>query len=102
MNFYCTVVPGYAAIVALITDLLRGKSKDIMWGNAQETAFLMITICLTLGKTPILGHYDPYRPVLVETDASDLAIAGILSQQFEDLKLHPVSCIFVRGSLLAV
>jgi len=47
----------------------------------------------TSGKTPILRHYDSNRPALVETDASDFAIAGILSQKFEDSKLHPVSLI---------
>jgi len=44
-------------------------------------------------KTPILRHYDPNHPALVEMDASEFAIAGILSQKFEDGKLHPVSFI---------
>jgi hypothetical protein len=79
--------------VAPITDLLRGKGKDITWEQAQEAAFLKITISLTSGKTPILRHYDPNRPVLVNTDASDFAIAAILFQKFEDGKLHPVSFI---------
>jgi hypothetical protein len=92
-NFYRRFVPGYAAIVAPITDLLRGKSKDIQWLEAKEAAFLKITILFTSGKTPILRHYDPNRPALVEIDASDFAIAGILSQTFQDGKLHPVSFI---------
>jgi hypothetical protein len=33
-NFYRRFVPGYAAIVAPITDLLRGKSKEIQWLEA--------------------------------------------------------------------
>jgi len=92
-NFYRRFVPSYAAIVAPITDLLRGKTKDIHWQEAQEAAFLKITILFTSGKTPILQHYDPNCPALVETDASDFAIAAILSQKFEDGKLHPVSFI---------
>jgi len=60
------------------------------WGEAQEAAFLKIVILFTSGKTPILNHYDPDRPALLETDASDCAIAGILSQKFEDGKIHPV------------
>jgi len=52
-----------------------------------------MTILFTSGKTPYLGNYDPNRPALVETDASDFAIAAILSQMFEDAKLHPVSFI---------
>jgi len=38
----------------------------------------------------MLKHYNPDRPVLLETDASDFAIAGILSRKFEDIKIHPV------------
>jgi hypothetical protein len=83
-TFYRRFVPGYAAIVAPITDLLRGKSKNIKWAEAQEAAFLKITILRVSSKTPILRHYDPNRPALVETDASDFAIAGILSQKFQD------------------
>jgi hypothetical protein len=92
-NFYRRLVPGYAAIVVPITDLLRGKTKDINWADAQEAAFLKIPILFTSGKTPILRHYDPNRPALVETDASDFVIAGILSQKFDDGKLHPVNFI---------
>jgi len=47
----------------------------------------------TSRKRPIPRHYDPNRPALVETDASDFAIAGILSQKFNDGRLHPVSFI---------
>jgi len=92
-NFYRRFVPSYAAIVAPITDLLRRKTKHINWGEAQEAAVLKITILFTSGKSPILRHYDPNQPALVETEVSDFAIAGVLSQKFEDGKLHPVNCI---------
>jgi hypothetical protein len=92
-NFYQRFISLYAAIVAPITDLLRGKSKEIVWGDPQEAAFLKIMILSTSGKTPILWHYDPSRLALVETDASDFALAGILSQKFEDGKLHPLSFV---------
>jgi len=92
-NFYRRFVPGYAAIVSPITNLLRGFNRVIIWGETQEAAFLKITILVTSGKTPILRHYDPDRPALVERDVSDFAIAGILSPKFEDRKLHPLSFI---------
>jgi hypothetical protein len=37
-----------------------------------------------------LRHYDPDRPELIETDASDFTIAAVLSQKFEDGHLHHV------------
>ena len=29
---------------------------------------------------PILAHFDPAKPVIIETDASDFAIGAVLSQ----------------------
>jgi len=92
-NFYRRFIAGYAGIVSPITDLLRGPQKTIDWGKAQEAAFLKIVILFTSGKTLILRHYDPNRPALVETNASDFAIAGILSQKFEDGKLRPIDFV---------
>jgi len=88
-NFYRRFIHNFSAIVSPIADLL---SQDVKfeWGDAQEAAFLKITVLFTSGKTPILRHYDPDRPALLETDASDFAIAGISSQKFEDGKIHPV------------
>jgi len=88
-NFYRRFIHNFSAIISPITDLLRQEVK-FQWGESQEAAFLKITILFTSGKTPILRHYDPDRPALLETDASDFAIAGILSQKFEDGKIHPV------------
>ena len=90
-NFYRRFVPGYAEIVSPITDVLRRLKTTIEWGKSQEAAVLKIVVHFTSGKAPILRHYDPNRPALVETDALDFAIAGILSRKFEDRKLHPAS-----------
>jgi len=88
-NFYRRFSHNCSALVSPITDLLRQDFK-FQWGEAQEAAFLKVVILFTSGKTPILKHYDPDRPALLETDASDFAIACILSQKFEDGKIHPV------------
>lgn len=52
-------------------------------------AFLKITIVFTSGNPLILRHYDPDRATLLEIDAFDFTIAGILSQKFEDSKIYP-------------
>src|SRR5207344_467622 len=41
-------------------------------------------------SAPILVHYDPELPIVVECDASDFAIGTILSQKVND-KWHPVA-----------
>jgi hypothetical protein len=63
---------------------------DFQWEDVQEAAFLKITILFTSGNTPILRHYAAEGPALLETDASDFAIVGLISQKFEDGKIHPV------------
>ena len=88
-NFCGRFIHNFLAVVSPITVLLR-QDTEFEWGEAQEATFLELTILFTSGQTPILKHYDPDRPALVETDASDFAIAGILSQKFEDGKIHPV------------
>jgi len=92
-NFYRRFISNYAQIVAPISDLLKGDGKNFVFGEAQEAAFLKITILFTSGATPIMRHFDQDRPAMIETDASDFAIGAILSQKFEDGKIHPVSFI---------
>ena len=40
---------------------------------------------------PILLHFDPQLPCIIETDASDFAIGAVLSQLSADRRLHPVA-----------
>jgi len=88
-NFYRRFIHNFSGIVSPNTDLFR-QEVDIVWGEAQEAAFLKITVLFISGKTPILRHYDPERPALLESDASDFAVAGIISQKIEDGKVHRV------------
>ena len=41
--------------------------------------------------TPILSHWIPDAPLVVETDALDYALAAILSTYTEDGELHPIT-----------
>ena len=41
--------------------------------------------------TLILLHWIPDAPLVVETDASDYALAAILSMYTEDSELHPIA-----------
>jgi hypothetical protein len=42
-------------------------------------------------EAPILVHFHPEKPTVVETDASDFALGAVLSQVQETSKLHPVA-----------
>jgi len=86
-NFYWRFIHNYSAIVSPITDLLQQQMK-IDRGEDQEAAFFKIRTLFTSSKTLIVRHYDPDRPVLLESDASQFAIAAIVSQKFEDGNIH--------------
>ena len=89
-NFYRRFVNGYSKIVAPLTDLLK-KGVKFVWSEAQSKALSSLKEAFT--TAPILRHFDRSKPAIVETDASDEAFGGALSQVGEDGLLHP--CAFV-------
>ena len=60
------------------------KSGDFSkaWGSLQHQAFL--NLLGTFQTAPLLRHYNPDLPIRLETDASDVALGGVLSQLQED------------------
>jgi hypothetical protein len=42
-------------------------------------------------SAPILRHFDPEMKIVVEIDASNLVVAGVLSQYGDDDILYPVA-----------
>jgi hypothetical protein len=65
---------------------MKGSPKDWIWMDAMTKSFEKLKHCFT--TVPILTHFDPHRECIVETDASDFALGGTLSQTAEDKKLH--------------
>jgi hypothetical protein len=66
-----------------ITQLLMGmkngrKTGLFKWPVTAEKAFQ--SLCGTFAKAPMLEHFNPELCIQVETDASQFAVAGILSQ----------------------
>ena len=87
-NFYRRFIFGFASIAHSLHLLLRGmkngrKAGNIghEWQEPQQEAFERLITAFT--TAPILRHYDPKLLSRVEADASDFALAAIISQ------LHP-------------
>jgi len=87
-NFYRRFIHNYSDIVVPLTRLTR---KDKKWDfsdvchkafNDLKSAFL---------SAPVLTHWIPDSPIIVETDASDYAIAAILSIILPNGEIHPVA-----------
>jgi len=78
---------GFSGIARPSHELLRGMRKGKKpgcihtdWQEPQKASYQALIAAFV--STPVLRHYDPSRPLRLETDASDKALAGILLQLF--------------------
>ena len=97
-NYYRRFIQDYARQAKPLTDLTKGestkgtkgepsKSKSqakvpFSWGQQQQEAFEDRKRAFQ--EAPIVVQFDPNRPTLLETDASNQAISGVLSQAHSD------------------
>jgi hypothetical protein len=88
-NFYRRFILGYSSIVKPLTNLTR---KEVSFEMTSECVAAFERLKSAFTSAPILAHFQPELVTVVETDASDYAIAAILSQESpEDGRLHPVA-----------
>ncbi|MBW0463136.1 hypothetical protein O181_002851 [Austropuccinia psidii MF-1] len=86
-NFYCSFIKNYSKNVSVLTSHLRNDSPFIF----NEEALGQFEIHKAAFTTsPILSHFNPSLPTIVETDASDYASGAVLSQVNESGK-HPIA-----------
>jgi len=85
-NFYRRFIKDYSKIRTPLSILTR-KEKVWEWGDKQQEAFETLKEAMTM--EPILQHFDPERPITIETDTSDYVIGAICSQPDEKGILHP-------------
>jgi transposase InsO family protein len=78
VNFGGRFIKNLAEMMEPLARLKR-KNCDFVWTNVQETAFNKIKAALT--KSSMLATYDPNKPLELESDASQVAIGGVLSQE---------------------
>ncbi|SPC65346.1 uncharacterized protein UHOD_11060 [Ustilago sp. UG-2017b] len=90
-NFYRKFIPQYSRTAYPLTQLLRkeAQSAPFAWNNEAQHAFEQLRSAF--GTDTILHHFDPTRPIIVETDASDFAVAAVLSQSFDQGTRHPIA-----------
>ena len=85
-NFYQRFIEDYSKIMVPLMKLTL-KNEPFEWTNTTQEAFEELPSRFL--QAPILLHLDFKRPFIIETDASDTAIGGILLQHREDGHLHP-------------
>lgn len=87
-NFYRRFIWNYSDITIPLTRLTRSNVRWV-WSAECQTAFDTLKRAFT--EAPVLHHWVPGRQITVETDASDYAIASILSILGDDGEIHPVA-----------
>jgi hypothetical protein len=86
-NFYRRFVHDFSKITTPLTKLTR-KETPFKWTEDAQNAFDKLKQALI--SQPILQHFDPNRPITLETDASDHAIGVVCSQPDNLGILHPL------------
>ena len=88
-NFYHRFIDNYSRITKVLTKLLW-KDTEWIWTMAHWDAFELLKEAFT--KAPVLAHFNPEIPIILECNASNWAIAGILSQLNPSTgEIHPVA-----------
>ena len=80
-NYYREFIKGYAYKVYPMQQLMRHKGKKFTWNNAAEESFQRIK--KELCEAPVLGMPTQKGMYALDTDASVVAISGILHQEQE-------------------
>jgi hypothetical protein len=83
-------------IVVLLTNLTK-KDQVFEWTAKAKEAFQELKT--RFSTEPILVIFDPSKPSIVETDASDKAIRAYLSQANEKGKLRLVAYLSRKFTL---
>ncbi|KAH9263091.1 hypothetical protein BASA83_013591 [Batrachochytrium salamandrivorans] len=87
-NFYRALVSGYSDITCHLTKLLK-KDVPFSWGPEQEASFRKLKDAFA--QPGFLAHPNDEQPFILETDASDFAISGVLHQHDQSNTLRPVA-----------
>jgi hypothetical protein len=87
-NFYKRYIYNYSDIVVPLTRLTR---KNIPWNFNESCKLAFLTLKQAFISALVLTHYKPGCLLVIETDASDYALAAILSQVESNREIHLVT-----------
>jgi hypothetical protein len=87
-NSYRHFINSYSEITV---PLMRLTRKGIPWNFSEEYHESFNKLKAAFTTAPVLMHWVPNQPLLVETDASDYALVAILSTFTPDGELHPIA-----------
>ena len=74
-----------------MVPLTRLTRKGVPWTFSDDCRRAFTCLKEAFTSAPVLVHWVPDAPITIETDASDYAVAGILSITSSDSDIHPVA-----------
>jgi len=89
-NFSRHFIHGYSEIILPLIHLTR---KTTPWNFDDNCHFAFQTLKDAFITAPVLTHWKPGHSLIVETDASDYTLAGILSMQDNDSEIRPIAFV---------
>ena len=96
LGFYRQYIPNFSDISACLTDTTKnGMPNSIKWNDNLDKAFNTLKNFMT--KEPILHLPDFQRTFTLRTDASMIAVAGVLLQEHNE-EMFPI--VYVGRKLL--
>src|SRR5258708_10550350 len=87
-NFYRRFIHDYSETTLPLNHLCK---KSTTWHFGMEEAKAFQNLKKAFGSAPVLAHWALDLPMMVEMDASDCAIVGILSVTTEDGEIRLVA-----------
>ena len=87
-NFYQSFIHNYSEITVPLTRLTQ---KGLTWDFNEDCRVAFWTLKEAFTKALVLAHWKPDQRMVVETDASDYALAAILSAYDTEGALHPIA-----------
>jgi hypothetical protein len=81
-------------------ETFRGKKSgdSAKWDWTREAELSFGTLKRIFTEAPILQHFNPAKPIILQTDPSAFAISGILNQDNVFGVLRPVNFYSRKGS----
>ncbi|MBW0518771.1 hypothetical protein O181_058486 [Austropuccinia psidii MF-1] len=86
-SFYCRLIKNYSKKINSLTSYLK---QDSCFHLNEEALRQFHQLKDRFTIAPILSHFDPSLPTIVETDSSDYALGAVLSQVSDSGK-HPIA-----------
>ncbi|MBW0585228.1 hypothetical protein O181_124943 [Austropuccinia psidii MF-1] len=86
-SFYHCFIKNYSKKISSLTSFFKKYSRFPLNEEALRQ-FHQLKEAFTIA--PILSHFDPSLPTILETDESDYALGAVLSQ-ISDTGKHPIA-----------